>query len=437
MKAESTVTPSQSAPLWTSTFALLCIVQLLGYAQQAMLNPTVPLYITQLGGSPLVVGLTISSFAATSVIARPFVGYWSDRWSECGVLGFGLIILALSMLLCFFPFVVTVLVANALRGIGWAGVNAGGYALLARTAPESRRGEASGYYSGAQSTPTVLFPAVALWLLQAPFGGYNVVFTIMIALGLAGAAVCSLMARQIPNVQSQVNPPQSSAPWWRQIITLSERGVLLPAALMFCNQLSFPALTSFIVLYARDIGIDSIGSYFVVSGITSVFARPMLGRVSDRIGVGYSLIATFMLQSLALILLVVAANLAMILLAGVLYMLGHGDRRFSNAHHCHEARHAGAARPVHGVVFDGLPAWLWPRRVDYRQRHRRNRLFLDLPIARRPRRFRTPADADPLVGTATATGINQNSFRSPANHEKIDRAKMDCLVRLGRWRENQ
>ena len=322
MKAESTVTPSQSAPLWTSTFALLCIVQLLGYAQQAMLNPTVPLYITQLGGSPLVVGLTISSFAATSVIARPFVGYWSDRWSECGVLGFGLIILALSMLLCFFPFVVTVLVANALRGIGWAGVNAGGYALLARTAPESRRGEASGYYSGAQSTPTVLFPAVALWLLQAPFGGYNVVFTIMIALGLAGAAVCSLMARQIPNVQSQVNPPQSSAPWWRQIITLSERSVLLPAALMFCNQLSFPALTSFIVLYARDIGIDSIGSYFVVSGITSVFARPMLGRVSDRIGVGYSLIATFMLQSLALILLVVAANLAMILLAGILYMLG-------------------------------------------------------------------------------------------------------------------
>lgn len=321
MKAESMVTPFQSAPLWTAVFALLCIVELLAYAQQAMLNPTVPLYITQLGGSPFVVGLTISSFAATSVIARPFVGYWSDRWSECGVLGFGLIILALSMLLCFFPFVVTVLVANALRGIGWAGVNAGGYALLARIAPESRRGEASGYYSGAQSTPTVLFPAVALWLLQAPFGGYYLVFTVMIALGLAGAAVCYLMARQIPSLGIHANQPPSAAPWWRQIITLSERGVLLPAALMFCNQLSFPAMTSFIVLYAREIGIDTIGSYFVVSGITSVLARPLLGRVSDRIGVGYSLVATFALQFLALILLVAASDLATILLAGVLYML--------------------------------------------------------------------------------------------------------------------
>ena len=316
------MTITQSTKLWTSIFALLCVVQLLGYAQQAMLNPTAPLYIIHLGGSPFVVGLTISSFAATSVIARPFVGYWSDRWSESGVLGFGLMMLAVSMLLWFVPFVTAVLLANALRGIGWAGVNAGGYALLARIAPESRRGEASGYYSGAQSTPTVIFPAVALWLMQAPFGGYDLVFTIMMALGLGGAAVCYLMARQIPNLRKHSDLPQSAAPWWRQIITLSERGVLLPASLMFCNQLSFPAITSFIVLYAREIGIESIGSYFIVSGITSVLARPLLGRVSDRIGVGYSLLATFMLQSFALILLVVAANLAMILLAGVLYMLG-------------------------------------------------------------------------------------------------------------------
>ncbi|MEO6164941.1 MAG: MFS transporter, partial [Candidatus Binatia bacterium] len=85
---------------------------------------------------------------------------------------------------------------------------------------------------------------------------------------------------------------------------------------------SFPAITSFIVLYARELGIGAIGSYFVVSGITSVLARPLLGRVSDRIGIGYSLIATFTLQSFALILLVVSSNLATIMCAGVLYMLG-------------------------------------------------------------------------------------------------------------------
>ena len=286
-----------------------------------MINPILPLYIIQLGGSPFVVGLVISAFAATSVIARPIVGYWADRWSESFMLAFGLMMLAVGVLLCFLPFVACALLANALRGIGWAGVNAGGYALLARIAPESRRGEASGYYSGAQSTPTVMFPAVALWLLYAPFGSYNLVFIVMIALGLVGAAVCLPLSRQLPVVERAPDSPQSALPWWRQIFSVTERGVLLPAALMFANQLSFPALTSFIVLYAREIGIGTIGSYFVVSGITSVL-RDRLGRVSDRIGVGYSLVATFTLQSLALLLLVVAANLPAILFAGVLYMLG-------------------------------------------------------------------------------------------------------------------
>ena len=428
------MTIANHASLWTSTFALLCVVQSLGYAQQAMLNPTIPLYITQLGGSPFVVGLTISSFAATSVIARPFIGYWSDRWSECGVLGFGLLMLAASMLLCFFPFVSMVLLANALRGIGWAGVNAGGYALLARIAPESRRGEASGYYSGAQSTPTVLFPAVALWLLHAPFGGYNLVFTIMIALGLAGAGVCFFMSRQVPTVERRAESLSGSLPWWRQIFSVAEQGVLLPAALMFCNQLSFPAITSFIVLYAREIGIGAIGSYFVVSGITSVLARPLLGRVCDRIGIGYSLVATFTLQSLALLLLAAASNLATILCAGVLAMLEHGDRRFGDPDHCHESRHAGAARPLHGIVFDRLPARLRRRCGYHRQCRRDDRIFLDLSFARCAWPIRTCVDPDQLVGSSLAMDLIHTSFRSPANHGKIAQARLPAF-KVGLWQE--
>ena len=313
---------AKTAPLWTSTFTLLYVVELLGYAQQAMLNPIFPLYVTQLGGTPLVVGLVISAFAATSVVARPFIGYWADRWSECGMLTFGLVVLTASMLLCFLPFVGTVLLANALRGVGWAGLNAGGYALLARMAPEARRGEASGYYAGAQSTPTVMFPAVALWLLYSPFGSYPLVFSAMILIAAAGAAVSFVMGRQVAPALHHGERSPVVTPWWRQIISLADRDVLLPAGLMFCNQLSFPALTSFIVLYAREVGIDSIGSYFVVSGITSVLARPLLGRLSDRIGVGYSLVATFALQSISLILLVAASTLGTIIVAGVLYMLG-------------------------------------------------------------------------------------------------------------------
>ncbi len=145
--------------IWTRTFILLCAAQLLGYAQHFMLAPVLPLYVTQLGGSPLVVGIVLACFAVTSVIVRPLVGHWVDRWSEVGVMISGLCFQAVSVFFCFIPFVPFTALANSLRGIGWGGLNTGGYSLLARIAPESRRGAASGLYSGVQSSAQIFFPA--------------------------------------------------------------------------------------------------------------------------------------------------------------------------------------------------------------------------------------------------------------------------------------
>ena len=41
---------------------MLCAVQFFGYGQHFVLQPTFPLYIIHLGGSPFVVGLVIASF---------------------------------------------------------------------------------------------------------------------------------------------------------------------------------------------------------------------------------------------------------------------------------------------------------------------------------------------------------------------------------------
>ena len=148
--------------IWTRAFALLCLAEFLGYAQHFILQPTFPLYITHLGGSPFIVGLVIASFGVTSVISRPIIGYWADRWSVTGVMILGLFTQTFANLICFIPYSGATMLANGVRGIGWSGMNTGGYTLLATAAPVDRRGEASGYYGGVQSTATILFPAVAL-----------------------------------------------------------------------------------------------------------------------------------------------------------------------------------------------------------------------------------------------------------------------------------
>jgi len=306
--------------IWTRTFALLCLAQFLGYAQHFMLMPTLPLYVTTLGGTPFTVGLVLAAFAVTSVIIRPVMGHWADRLGEARVMLFGMLLQSASVLMFLIPWVVAAIFANGWRGIGWAGLNAGGYSLLALSAPLSRRGEASGYYSGVQNSASIFFPAVALWLIELPSGGYQVVFACAAIIAVAAAAFGFLLGRYIRQSGRHALPPTSRAEWGG-LLSFFDRAILLPAALHFCLQLTMPSITSFIVLYAREIGFGSIGSFYVASGLTSLLARPLLGRLSDKIGRGLSLAAAFSLQIVSLGLLVSASSMAGLLIPGMLYVL--------------------------------------------------------------------------------------------------------------------
>jgi MFS family permease len=315
------MTSTKPGSIWTRAFALLCFAEFLGYAQHAVLQPTFPLYITHLGGSPVIVGLVIASFGVMSVVSRPILGYWADRWSISGVMILGFLAQALSLSLCFVPFVGATMFANGLRGIGWSGMNTGAYTLLAISAPTARRGEASGYFGAAQAAATVLFPAVALWIIDARFGGFHAVFIVAIGLVLFGAGAAYVLSREItPGPRTTHSDPTVS--WWREIISVFDRSILLAAALLFILFLSLPCLTSFVVLYARQIGVSHFGWYYVVIGATSMLARPLLGRVSDRIGCGPSLIVAFSLETIALLIVPRVTNLAGTMVAGALYFIG-------------------------------------------------------------------------------------------------------------------
>ena len=211
--------------------------------------------------------------------------------------------------------------ANALRGLGWAAMSAAGYSLLALSAPAERRGEASGYYSGVQASGTILLPAVALWLIDAPFGGFHAVFVLAMILATLGAGAGAMLAREAPKPAQTVRGP-SSAPWWQEILNVLDREIILASVLSFASHVTFPAVASFLVLYARELGIGNIGWFYVTTGTTSLVARPVLGKISDRIGWGRALLACFVFQSLALTLLAFAGNLLSLMLPGTLYMLG-------------------------------------------------------------------------------------------------------------------
>ena len=173
------------------------------------------------------------------------------------------------------------------------------------------------------------------------------------ALVLLGAGAAIALSREIPRAPRSIRA-DSSEPWWREILNVFDRNILLAATLMIALHVSLPCFSSFVVLYARELAIEHFGWYFVATGVTSMLARPLLGRLSDKIGTGRSLIVAFTLEAVALLMMPLAGNLAGVMLGGALYFMGSaigGTRILALAMEKAPAERRGRAMASFSVAF--------------------------------------------------------------------------------------
>ncbi|RPI46793.1 MAG: MFS transporter [Betaproteobacteria bacterium] len=305
------------ASLFTRPFVLLCIAMFLGYANQWLVTPVIPLYVDAHGGSAFLAGLALLALSVPSVAVRPFVGKLADRWSATGVLASGLVLLVLGSGLLLIPLFAMVFAGNFVRGLGWAGLNTGGYTALAGAAPPQRRGEAAGYYTSATSAASILFPALGLLLLEMP-GSYQSVFVLSAAAALVGLPFTFALGRaQAETPIARTTPTAKQVP-----ATLLDRGVLISTALNLCSTLAMPSVMAFLPLYARSIGVANIGLFYVIAGITNIVVRPLLGKWSDDMGRGPAIAVGLAAQFIGLLFIVLADGLSLILGGAVFVALG-------------------------------------------------------------------------------------------------------------------
>ncbi|MBM2813038.1 MAG: major facilitator transporter [Chloroflexi bacterium] len=308
-------------PLWSWGYGFLLVAVFLAYFGQQLITPTLPLYITDLGGSPVVAGLVIAAFSITSFPMRPFVGYLSDAWSSRGVLTLGILILTVTSFGFFVPVMGVLAAINAVRGLGWAGLNTAGYTVLTRTAARERRGEASGYYNLATALPISLAPALALWIITVSFLGFYAVFLLSAACAGAALAVAWGLRWAAPRLETQDGPKPKMSVHGALIGSIDTR-VFLAAGLLLTTTVTQVATGAFLPLYAREIGVDGIGAFFIVVGVIGAVSQLLGGRFLDRGGRGWWLLAGFVFMILAMLVLFVARSLEVILLAGVVHAIG-------------------------------------------------------------------------------------------------------------------
>jgi MFS family permease len=299
---------------------LLCIFQALGYAQHFIVIAIIALYAQELGGTPSGIGMVVAMFGVVGIVARPLMGRLSDRYGEVRVMIVGTVIKGLSAALFMIPSVALVGLVNGLRGLGWAGLNVGGYSLLAVIIPADRRGEASGDYRGVQLGMAVIFPAAALWMLDATSRSFKLVFFVNLILAAIGTVVGLYMLKGWPQKTRESTTATKSSGWANFVDPL----IVLPLSLHVLLHVSQNSVTTFAVPYAREIGIDNVGWLFVTSGIATILAQFFLGKLSDTFGRWPTIGAAFILHAAAFCFLSATSGLVGLLTGGVLYNIGLG-----------------------------------------------------------------------------------------------------------------
>jgi len=301
-------------PLWSRDYVLTLLTTFSFFASLFYLTTTLPDYIDESGGAEWEVGLVVGAFAVVPIVLRPYVGRWSDRGGRKRLIRVGLVVMALSIA----PMAATTQVAalfalRLVQGVGVSMVPTSAAALMAAIVPASRRGEGVGFFGMAAGSAQMVGPIAGAWF--ASQWGFGAVFVI--------ASLTSAVA--LFAVQPVSEPPVGAAVRSGRSGPLLPPRALFPASIFLATTLAFTAAFIFLPLLGKERDLGEVAFFFTMHGGASLLARPLGGRISDRVGrvpvVTFGLCA----MTVSMVVLGSAESFAFVLLAGLCSGLGLGS----------------------------------------------------------------------------------------------------------------
>ena len=187
------------APLLTPTVAACLAISAGVHVLVYLLNATLPLHLVALGGSKMQVGLLFATATTVSMVLRPLVGGWVDRFGVRPVMLPGAAVLLATLLLLPLaesPAAYVALMAGLGAGNGVLATAVG--VLVAQASPAARRGEALSVYFLATTISFAAGPPLGLALYTAD--GIRPCF--LAALGLGGLIAALILILRPPALEA-------------------------------------------------------------------------------------------------------------------------------------------------------------------------------------------------------------------------------------------
>ena len=269
------------------SFALLCTIGVLCFISYNMVRmPVLALFAESLGASPERIGVIVSVSTLTGVFLKLPSGALSDIYGRRMLLRVGVI--AFGVPPFFYPFISDVNVLTLVRlfhGLATAIFAPSALATVAELYRE-RRGAALGTYTACTQSGALLGPFIGGYLAFAY--GFSSAF---LTAGLFGcAAIVMFYSLHLSPPPPRLHDKGLASVWsemWKGFsIVARNRKVLVTSSTDAAKMIANGALMAFLPLYGISVGLNAgeVGLLFTVQSLTSFISKPIMGRVSDRMG---------------------------------------------------------------------------------------------------------------------------------------------------------
>ena len=306
------------------TLVLAGFLSRVGY--QMARSPVLPRFAQDLGAAPELIGIIVAASTVTGVLIKLPAGALSDVLGRKRMMLLGCLFFAGPPFL--YPFVESpgaLLALRFLHGFATAIFSPVASAFVADLFQRDR-GEKLGWFASANDLGATVGP-LAGGLLLFYTASYSMTYLAVGVLGLLPL----VMVVQLPDHDARASTGSTLAERSRQFWSgiwevLRSRAVLVASTLEAAMYVGYGAFLGFFPTYARGVGLNDAQIALVMGAqlATTVLAKPLSGRLSDRLGRKPMIVAGLFLCAVTLPAIPAFASFWLLLLPSALFGLrGH------------------------------------------------------------------------------------------------------------------
>ncbi len=340
------------------SFFYLCTLGVFCFISYNLVRmPVLSLFAESLGAGPERIGLIVSVSTITGVLLKLPSGALSDIYGRKMLLRIGVVAFGLPPFI--YPFISDLNALTALRFVHGLATAIFAPSALATVADlyKERRGAALGTYTACTQSGSLLGPFLGGWLAHA--AGFPTAF---LTAGIFGCiAILIFFSLHLdeppPRVREKGLAPVITEMGKGFLAVARNRKVLITSSTDAAKMIANGALMAFLPLYGLSIGLNAgeVGLLFSVQAFTSFFSKPVMGRVSDRIGRQPLIVLGLVICATTFITMPQAGSFGLLLLLSSGFGFGEAVVSSSSAAlvaDSSEFKRLGAGMGMQGTVMD-------------------------------------------------------------------------------------